>query len=664
MRSSFKRQPPSWLQALVLGLGVFLLVVSAGSLPWGEWLENRALDVAYQTRPLALPVTNILIVGLDEASFQELRRAWPWPRSWHARLIQRLKEAGAKVIVLDLILAEPSEPAEDAALAAALRTAGNVILAQTIEAVADPRFRRQILVSPLPEFAAGAAGVGLALVTPDADGIVRRFAGTLAGRETLALVAARLAQPALTLTPPPTGLINYVGPSRSLECVSYYQVLDPDHPLPAARIRDRIVLVGRMLEASIAPQGQADLFFTPHFALTGQPMAGVEIQGHILHTLLTNTAGRILAPELRYVLYLVLFLGFSYVFARLRPLAGLGYLLLSIGLLFGVSVYLFWHLRLWLPPVLACLGLTSVFGGNTLWHYLVTAREKRWLRQAFSRYVSSSLVDLITAHPERLSLGGEKVEATVLFADLAGFTSLSEELAPEELIQLLNLYFSRMTGIILDYQGTLDKYIGDAIMAFWGAPLSLSKPAVLAGQAALAMIQALGPLQQEWQQQGLPKIEARIGIHTGPVIAGNVGSRDRFNYTIIGDTVNLASRLEGVNKIYGTRLLLSDATYTQVQKDFLCRELDLVQVKGRQQPVVIYELLGPAVDRVLYPWLDTFAAALAAYRQGSWVQADRLFQEVLKERPDDSPSRCFLARLQQHRQPPPHWDGVFHLETK
>ena len=652
-----------WLRGLLLGVLTFWLIAPASFLPVGEFLENRALDFAYQWRPVPRPATDIVVVGIDEASFQELRRAWPWPRSWHAQLIRRLRAAGARLVVFDILLAEPSLPAEDDDLAAALREAGNVVLARSLEVAVDRHFRRQILLSPLPQLAAAARGVGLAMVTPDPDGVVRRFRTTLAGQETLAALAVRLLRPDLAL--PSGGLINFAGPARSLDCVSYSQVIASDHPLPAARLQGKIVLVGRMLEASVAPQGQADMFYTPHFSLTGQAMAGVEIQGQIIHTLLTGTAGQVLPRRWLLGLYLLLSLFFGWSFARLSPVAGLGLVLAAAALLGAGTLYLFWQYHWWLPPVLLILGLSLIYGGNTLGHYLLAAREKRWLRQAFSRYVSSSLVEMITAHPERLRLGGEKVELTVLFSDLAGFTTISEDLSPEELIQLLNEYFTAMTDVIFACQGTVDKYIGDAIMAFWGAPLPVAKPAALACQAALAMQQALAPLQDRWQHQGRPRLEARLGLHTGPAIVGNVGSRERFNYTVMGDTVNLASRLEGVNKIYGTHILLSHSTYLQVQDEFLCREIDSVQVKGRHQPVAIYELLGRLAERPRWPWLETFAAALAAYRAGDWLRADNLLQEVLVQQPGDPPSLCLQQRIRLYREhPPPDWQGVFKLDTK
>jgi adenylate cyclase len=226
----------------------------------------------------------------------------------------------------------------------------------------------------------------------------------------------------------------------------------------------------------------------------------------------------------------------------------------------GLSFGLFFLARFWVPPFLMATGLVLVYAGNVLGHYVIEAREKRWLRQAFGRYVSPSVVETIITHPQRLELGGEEIEATVLFADLEGFTLLSETMPPQSLIKLLNDYFTPMTQVIMAYQGTLDKYIGDALMALWGAPVPLADHALRACRAAIDMEQTMTELQAAWQAQGLPNLMARIGLHTGPVVAGNVGSRDRFNYTVLGDTVNLASRLEGVNKAYGTRILLSEET--------------------------------------------------------------------------------------------------------
>jgi adenylate cyclase len=239
-------------------------------------------------------------------------------------------------------------------------------------------------------------------------------------------------------------------------------------------------------------------------------------------------------------------------------------------------------------------------------------------------------------------------------------------MSPHALIKLLNDYFSPMTQIIMANRGTLDKYIGDAIMALWGAPVPLPDHALRACQAALEMEKAMTELQNDWQMQGLPPLVARLGLHSGSVVAGNVGSRERFNYTVLGDTVNLASRLEGVNKVYGTRILLSDKTCQHVKDRLLVRELDLVQVKGRGRPVTVYELLGAYPPEGNYPWLEYFAAGLQAYRQQQWEEASQAFNEVLRLKPHDRPTQVFLGRCRFFAvaPPPSDWQGVFVLDAK
>ena len=653
-------------RALLLGLLTFFLVAPLSFAKLGQTLEDLGLDRAYRLRPAQPAPRDLLIVGIDEASFQEFRLSWPWPRRLHARLINRLAESGAALIVFDVLFADPSIPADDKLLAAAITRAGNVILAENVDITKDPHFSRKILVQPLPLFRKAARGLGLAMLTPDPDGVVRHFRLRLYGQETLPAAAARAYKPRIKLAPQLAGLINYSGPNRSIDTVSYYQVVDKQHPLPASRIKGRVVFVGRMLEASATPQAQADSFFTPFYAGDGQLMPGVEIQGQILHTLLQGNWGRELPWLPRLLFYLAVLLLAAYLLARLSPLKGLA-ALAGLGLLLlGSSLALFVYLNFWVPPVLLCGGLALIYSGNVLGQYLLEAGEKRWLRQAFKRYISPALVESIIAHPERLELGGEEVEATVLFADLEGFTSLSEGMPPHDLVLLLNAYFTPMTRIILAHQGTMDKYIGDAIMALWGAPVHLPGHARLACEAALEMQAAMSSLQQEWQAQGWPPLKARLGIHSGPVIAGNIGSRELFNYTAIGDTVNLASRLEGVNKVYGTSILLSDSTCRQVKEAMLVREVDLIQVKGREQPVAIYELLGRREQGIRPEWLEIFAAGREAYQRREWDEAQGHFQAVLRLKPEDRVAAVFLARCRhfQEQPPPPDWQGVYILESK
>lgn len=653
-------------RSLGLGLLVSGLMVLLTLFPLGQALENQALDLCYRLRSIQAAPENLLVVAVDEPSFQELKYPWPWPRRLHAELIRRLAQNGARLIVFDIIFADATTAEDDQILTEAVKEAGNVVLGETIEVARDPRFTRQVLVAPLKSLKESARMVGLSMVTPDPDGVVRRFRVRLGGRDTLPAVVARLAEPGAPIPADLTGLINYVGPARSIATVSFYQVIDPVRPLPAEHIRGRVVLVGRMLEASATPQAQADAFYTPFFGGGGQLMAGVEIQANILHSLINGSWLRELPAPQKLALLVAFLLLASLVLGRLRPLAGLALAALALVFLTAVTLLLFILLRFWIPPVLLGAGLVLVYSGHVLGHYFVEAREKRWLRHAFDRYVSPAVVEIISENPERLELGGEEVEATVLFADLEGFSLLSETMPPKNLIRLLNEYFTPMTQIILAAEGTLDKYIGDAIMALWGAPVSTPDHALKACQAALEMQAAMARLQAEWLARGLPQLNARLGLHSGSVVAGNVGSRERFNYTVLGDTVNLAARLEGVNKIYGTRTLMSENTQRLVADSMLVREIDLVQVKGRAQPVAVYELLGTMPPEGIPFWVGLFGVGLELYRQRHWEEAYRTFEEVLRLRPDDPPSLVFQERCRIYTvSPPAHdWQGIFTLDMK
>jgi adenylate cyclase len=654
-------------RALMLGLLTWLVLALLSFLPFGQRLENYGLDLLFAWRQPQPAPADLLIVGIDEPSFQEFGLAWPWPRQLHAALVDRLAAGGARCIVFDVVFADPTVASEDETFATAIRRAGNVILAEDLDLVKDPQFSRKILIQPYKPLRQAARALGLAMVSPDpSDGVVRHFQLRVQGREILAAVAARAFTPNLHLPSDLSGLIDYTGGPRSLDTVSYYQVVDPDHPLPAARIRDRIVVIGRMVGASPTPQARSDIFYTPYYAASGRITSGVEIQGQIIHTLLSGRWGRELPTAGRLGLYLVVILGSAYAMARLTPLVGLAILGALVPLILGSSAALFLAENYWVPPLLLTGGLAVVYSGDVLGHYLLEARERRWLRQAFGRYLSPEVVQVIVSHPERLQLGGKEVEGTVLFSDLAGFTSFSENMTPADLIGLLNEYFSPLVAIILAHQGTLDKFIGDAIMAFWGAPLPLEDHAVKACQTALAMQRAMSGLQDRWQEKGYPLLTTRIGIHSGPLVAGNVGSRERFNYTVLGDTVNLASRLESVNKIYGTNTILSEDNHRLVADKFLFRELDLIRVKGRVQPVTIYELLGSPEEIKELPWLDAFAAGREAYQSGDWDRAEAFFQEVLHLKPDDPPSLLYLTRVRRYREipPPSDWRGIFTLDSK
>jgi adenylate cyclase len=291
-----------------------------------------------------------------------------------------------------------------------------------------------------------------------------------------------------------------------------------------------------------------------------------------------------------------------------------------------------------------------------------------YIRRMFGQYMSDAVIDHLLEHPEKLRLGGERRRVTLFFSDLAGFTTISERLSPEIVVGLLNDYLSSMTEIILAEEGTVDKFEGDAIMAFWGAPLEQPDQAQRACRAALRQQVALKELNCQFASLNLPPLTMRIGLHTGDAIVGNLGSAKRFDYTVIGDTVNLASRLEGVNKFYGSHVMASEVTVAACEGEVEFRELDLVAVKGKEQAVRVFEVLGLAgeLDPETIRRRQDFAQGLEVYRQGRFPEAQTRFEAILAEAPEDGPAKVFLARCRkfQSGSPPEPWDTVFRPDAK
>jgi len=337
--------------------------------------------------------------------------------------------------------------------------------------------------------------------------------------------------------------------------------------------------------------------------------------------------------------------------------------LFCVALPFGVScaAFLSGHWLELVPPELAVL---ISFAGATLLNFSVEGRQRRFIKNVFRFYLSSHVIDRILKNPDLLRLGGEKREISSFFSDIAGFTALSEGLSPEELVNLLNSYLSEMTDIILFSQGTLDKYEGDAIIAFWNAPLDQPDHALRACRAALQCQTRLTELRPQLQSQFGQGIFMRIGINSGPAVVGNMGSSSRFDYTAIGDTVNLASRLEGACKQYGVPILIGEKTHETVKEHLATREIDTVRVLGKKKPIRIYEIIGEQrqISSSAQERISHFTQALEVYKNSGWEKALVLFQKL----EDDRVAHIYLERCRRFIQSPPpeDWDGVFDLESK
>ncbi|MEW6441416.1 MAG: adenylate/guanylate cyclase domain-containing protein [bacterium] len=579
---------------LLLGSLTGLCAAALGLLPPSELLELKGYDLLHAFRKPSRPAAEIVIVAIDEPSFAEFGQQWPWPRSLHGRLVETLAREGAAVVAFDVLFAEPSTAAEDEALAGAIRSAGNVVLASHVEVLSDRNYAAEMAVEPIERFREGAS-TGIATVPVDRDGVVRRYQPLDRREVSFAAEIGRL-YTGKALRAPEGAHIAYLGPPGSFAAVSYYQAADPGRYLPHAFFRGKIVLIGRNLKTSPEPgHSGPDLFATPFLAARkSRLMAGVEIHANMVHGLLEGRFVARLSRARAAILFFALGLLGSLLQAKWRPLRS--------GVLAGLALAGYWagayalveaH-GLWVPTLLPVLCFVVPYGSSGLNAYLQSERKRRQIRKAFGHYLSPEVLKVILENPEGLRLGGEKVEATILFSDIVNFTTLAERLSPEGVGSFLNRYFTEMTKIVFDCKGTIDKFMGDAVMAFWGAPVPDGEHALGACRAAAAMQERMRSLREEMKRDGLPELFVRIGIHTGEVIVGNMGSSELFNYTVLGDAVNLASRLEGANKDFGTSILISRSVYDRAASALQARPLGKITVKGKTTEVEVFELLGVA----------------------------------------------------------------------
>lgn len=694
------------LAGLLAAVGVLVLLARPTTL--GQVLELKTLD--WRFRALAEPARHdpdIVLVAVDQPSLDALEAQdvyWPWPRSLYVPLLSFLKRGGAKVVVFDALFSNPSPygQAEDAQFGAALKDFGRAVLAMDSgagtnarrstppperfaakpgPAVAAPR--RLSFDLPQKDLLAGAAAVGDTAAEPDLDGVFRRvpLAASMQGRliPTLpaAAAAAATGRTLADLAPPLVDgrlLVNFHGeallpkedPRKTYET----------YPIAA------LVLSESALEEGKKPQVPPDAFqgkivfvgLTAPGLMDNRPSpiapvyAGTEIVAAATDDLIHGDALRRAPFGAALALIALALLAAGAASRRSgRAWAALGLVLAASAALAGAACAEFRH-GVWIEMAAPQLALWLGFAAASAWGYAVEGRQKRYIQGAFSFYLSPEVVQQIAESPEKLALGGERREVTVYFSDVEGFTTLSEKLEAGRLAQLMNRYLGEMTDTILASGGTLDKYIGDAIMAFWGAPLPDEHHALTACKVALANQQKLAALREELARQGLPAIRNRIGLNSGPASIGNMGSARRFSYTAIGDNVNLASRLEGANKAYGSYILISESTRAAAGAAVEARELDFVKVKGKNLPIRVYELLGLAgeTDERLLRKARLFETGLALYRTRKFAEAETVFASVLKDFGPDHASEKYVERCRAHRDspPPPDWDGSHALTEK
>lgn len=547
------------------------------------------------------------------------------------------------------------------------------------------------VVPPVDEVLAVADSGGFFTVLPDPDGVIRRYrtVASAGGTSFPALGVALLARvrgkdgvPAPVIPVGAEGApeslqqlrvgdlaldvddlgrvpLNYYGGYRAFPTWSATDVLHGR--IPAEEMRGKIAVVGT------TAAGTWDQRVTPFDDIAPGVITHATFVENALRGELLERSGPVLAVEV--ALMIALAAGLAWVFSRVSSLAAAPALLAAAGGWGALAVLALRRGNLVLALGMPLAQMLTMFLAATTYRFFSEEREKRRAREIFSRFLAPAIVDEVLAEGASVRLGGEKRVLSVLFSDVRGFTSISERLDPHLLLEFLNEFLTPMTDIIVSgHQGTLDKYIGDAIMAFWGAPRAQEDHALRACRAALAMVERLESLRGAWRERGLPDLDVGIGINTGPMSVGFVGSQDRFyNYTVLGDAVNLASRLEGANKEYGTRVILGASTYAQVRGEVVARELDLVRVKGKREPVQIFELLALApASPELFMFVQQFEWGISAYKAQRWDEAIGRFREAQRLRRGDPPSAKYVERCEAMRRAPPgpEWDGVYEMETK
>lgn len=642
-----------------IGLGVLLALSNIGQrLEWQLYDQYLSRDAAGRA-----PAPDVVVVAIDELSFTEIGMAWPWPHSLHAALIDQLVAAGARSIAFDILFDVPPAAAEeDQVFATAIARAGNVILGADQAAIEDRSYAVTQWSEPVPALARAARAVGAVRIPIDPDGVLRRARVQVDGRPSLAAAIARQDprfEAPSRLDPDAGQLFRFNGPPRQgIRTVSYYQALDAGNALPPGVFRGKHVLIGRSLAATTLDAHEADHFPTP----VAVQMAGVEVHATITDALLRGRFVR--DPIDSAVRYTALCAGAGAAAAAVLFFTGTAaasaiLAVVVTALVAAGALALANGVRL--PITGPSLTMIGAFVTTSAYRTALARRERRLIKRAFQHYVAPAIVERMLNDPSKLTLGGEQFDVTVLFSDLEGSTTLGERLTPAQLGAHLGEYFEAMLDVLLPQHGTLDKLIGDSIMMYFGCPLPDPEHAIRACRGALATERRMAALNDRWDRAGLPRLRTRIGINSGPVVAGNMGTSTIFNYTIIGDSVNLASRLEAANKEYGTTIIVGEETWRRTHARFEGRELDWIRVKGRSAPVAIYELAAEAgqLDEKRAEVFRQFAVGLDLYRARRWSEAAAAFRRALDQDPQDGPSLTFKGRCEAYQARPPHeWDGV------
>lgn len=667
--------------------------VVAGMLSFGflQDIENRTWD--WRVRSIASPGSHdpkIKLIMVDQTSLEHFARKesiyWPWPRSLYNPVLFFLQKAGAKGVAFDMLFTEHSIYGEDdkefaqavgstlpVVSAVALRSSGDGATDTAKRLFSERQTAAHVSLDPIrvPQYPSAALPIDDLLATStafgnvtgiaDSDGIFRRtHAGALFGDVPVlnlpfALWAATHPHTKQGV-PYGSNVVRFYGPEATYSTYSFHaivsswlQVSEGQQPVvPLEEFKDAYVIIG-----ANAP-GLLDVRAVPFPGNYPGAELNATILDNILHNSFLQEVPRI--PSICVALIVVGLASFvSLLLPRFQVQTGVGLVASWIAACFYAA-----SLSWWMPMVVPLIGMSLAIVAAAMWQFQLEGRQHRFIRHAFRQYISPEVIARIVADPKMLALGGERRILTILFSDIQGFTGISERLAPDALVQFLNRFLSEMSDIILKAGGTLDKYQGDAVIAFWNAPLQVARHEQRAVDAALECQRRLHQLAPQFERDFGISVRMRVGIHTGSVSVGNFGSKQRFNYTMIGDAANVASRLEGVNKVFGTSVIVSESTGRGVSGETTLRRIGAVKVVGRQEPIEIFQPLDTVSDADLVKLLPTYNDAVRLFEEGNLDEALKEFQKL----PDDSVSRAYCARIERQRTSGVAGDPVWDVKEK
>lgn len=648
--------------AIAVAIGVTLAHLQLYSTEWGQRLEHLSLDLWFQVRGSIPPPDDLVVVAMDEYSYDELGIPYDkaWPRAVHAMLLERLHELGAKRVIFDvLFLGSSGDEESDQELAAALALLPTVIGVDTADSSGSVRITK--LLKPYEPFVESVEQLGF-VGLPHENGYVRRFRTVDVKLQTqFPSLAEGGAGREIPKRPGQRDYINFYGPAGTIPTLSYYQVLDPNWNA-ASELKGKTVFVGLLFQSQLGP-AQKDSFLTPYsqrFQKNDRTF-GVEIHAQAAGNLRAGNWITRLSDSSEKIILSILVALLSFVLLSVRPHWG-AIVYVGSTLLWIITAFILFLNGSFLPGAITFIAvLPFVLLISSLFYYFVSSRSERLTQNAFEHYLPIELAREAAKNPDSLKVGGETIYATALFTDIVSFTNISEDMLAEEVSKMLSSYFNEVVEVVFENQGTLIKFIGDAIFALWGAPVKFGDHAAKAVESAFLIQEAVSKFNS---QSEFPRLDTRIGVHTGPMVVGNLGAHRRFDYTAVGDSINLAARCEGLNSYFGSQIIVTESTYKESKTERELLELGRVAVKGKQDSLTIFGAFSAQIKkRAAERWGD----ALYEFSARNWDEAQKIFQEVQNAEPLlEKASGLYLQQIElyQSEEPAKEWRGEIVFRTK